>query len=138
MVSQHLIAVVDDDFSVRRALGRLLSSAGFEVASFGSGEELLTSDVAAAAECLVLDVQLDGLDGFETCDKLREAGVGTSVIFITAHDSPQVRARAATVPHGFFLRKPFDATALLDLICVAVREVGRSAVPGSSAAGANS
>lgn len=137
MAGQHLIAVVDDDLSVRRAVGRLLSSAGFQVAAFSAGADLLASEEAALAECVVLDIHLGGPDGFEVCDSLRAAGIDSTVIFLTAHDSVETRARAASYPHSFFLRKPFDATSLLDLVGVAVEEEPRPGSPRSRAARAD-
>ncbi len=111
-----LIAVVDDDLSLRRALGRLLDSAGFEYAVFASGAQLLQSPACAGAACLLIDVHLVGLDGFETCERLRAAAGTVPVVFMTGRDSPETRSRAAGVRRSAYLKKPFDASELIDRI----------------------
>lgn len=111
-----MIAVVDDDRSVRRALGRLLCAAGFETTLFATGAECLASPSAAEAACFLIDIHLVGHDGFEVCESLRSAGVSAPVILMTAHDSAETQARALAVADGAYLRKPFDAGRLLDLI----------------------
>jgi FixJ family two-component response regulator len=103
-----LIGVVDDDASILRALRRLLGSAGFRVTTFGSGEELLACEHLAMIDCLVLDVQLGGLSGFELQERLVEALGAIPIIFITAHDNPPVRERARRAGAADYLRKPFD------------------------------
>jgi len=114
MASGPLIAVVDDDRSVRSAVGRLLRSSGYETVLFASGSECLAE--LPNASCFLIDVHLERLDGFQICDDLRAAGITAPVILMTAHDSPEIRARALAVTNGAYLRKPFDASRLLDLI----------------------
>jgi DNA-binding response OmpR family regulator len=114
MSGRPLIAVVDDDLSVRRALGRLLVSAGFEAVLFASGGECL--DTMPPARCFLIDIHLEGLDGFQTCERLRAAGALAPVILMTAHDTRETRARAMTVTNGAYLRKPFQAAQLLALV----------------------
>jgi DNA-binding response OmpR family regulator len=133
MSTTHLIAVVDDDRSVRRALGRLLSSARYDVRLYASGADLLTSGDSAAVNCFVLDIHLDDMSGFGVCDRLRETGNLTPVIFMTARDSDETRARAASYASGAYLRKPFEAVALLDLIHAAI---GDNPLPGGQSPGA--
>ena len=117
MSAAAAIALVDDDASVRRALDRLLSSAGFAVRAFASGTELLDSGFGPDATCLLVDIHLVGMSGFEVVEKLRARGVRSSVIFMTAHDSEHTRAQADAIGSSCYLRKPFEAEALL----VAVR-----------------
>ena len=119
-----VIALVDDDLSVRRGLGRLLQSAGHEVHSFASARELLDSGFAASAECWVFDIYLGGTTGFDLHGQLMASGLRRPVIFITAHDDPATRRRAARVAGATYLRKPFDASALIDSLEVAVPTQG--------------
>src|SRR5512147_1570318 len=89
-----LVAVVDDDPSILRALQRLLGATGFSVKTFGSGEELLASEDLDRFHCLVLDVHLNGLSGFDVQDHLADMSRRIPIVFITAHDDPVTRARA--------------------------------------------
>ena len=114
------IALVDDDISVRRALRRLLRSAGHEVRAFASAQELLDSGFADEAACLIVDIHLGGMTGFELVERLRAAGTRAQAIFITAHDDAAARAQARRLAASAYLRKPFEATALLDAIATAV------------------
>ena len=119
------VAVVDDDASVRRALSRLLRSAGFEVSTFGSAREYLDARHLHEANCLVLDVHLGGMSGFELEERLRETGSMVPVIFITAHDDETTRERARRAGASAYLPKPFDATALLDAVRSALGAASR-------------
>ena len=80
------IAVVDDDPSVRIALGRLLRLADYEVAAFGSGEEFLTSLTARCPACVILDIQMPGISGLDVQSRLHAAHIDVPVVFITAGD----------------------------------------------------
>ena len=99
---------------MRRALGQLLLAAGFEVTTFSSAEEFLRDDVPVEAACLMLDVHLPGLSGFELCERVRPSPGEPPVIFITAHDDPATRARAARLGAAAYLAKPFAGRRLLD------------------------
>ena len=114
------IGIVDDDPSIRRAVKRLLSIVGFTVVTFGSGEDLLAWDGLAALDCLVLDVQLTGLSGFDVQDCLAAREISVPVIFITAHDDAATRERARRRPSCQYLRKPFDERTLVDAIHTAI------------------
>lgn len=117
------IVLVDDDLSVRRALPRLLRSAGYETRAFASAQELFESGVAAGAACLVLDVNLERTSGFELLERLRSLGVTAPALFITAYDDESTRERARCAGAVAYLRKPFDATTLLDAIAGALGNV---------------
>ena len=108
------IGVVEDDPSFLRALGRLLGAAGFSVASFSSAEAFLASESAGAMSCLVLDVHLGGMSGFDLQQRLAAAGSPIPTIFITAHDDPITRERARA--GVAYLRKPFREDALIGAI----------------------
>jgi FixJ family two-component response regulator len=108
------IGVVEDDPSFLRALRRLLSAAGFTVAAFASAEEFLASESAGATACLVLDVHLGGMSGFDLQQRLAAAGAPIPTIFITAHDDPVTRERDRS--GVAYLRKPFREGALIGAI----------------------
>ena len=114
------IGVVDDDASILRALQRLLGAAGFSVKTFGSGEDLLASNQLDDFNCLVLDVHLTGLSGFEVQDRLTGAQRCIPIIFITAHDDASTRERARRTPSSQYLRKPFDEQSLIAAIQTAI------------------
>jgi FixJ family two-component response regulator len=111
-----LVCVVDDDPSLLRALGRLLRAAGFTVQAFGSAEEFLETKHPVPPRCLVLDVRLGGMSGFELHDRLVAAGTAPPVVFITAHDDPVTRERARRAGAVQYLRKPFEEAALVDAL----------------------
>jgi FixJ family two-component response regulator len=111
-----LIAVVDDDPSILRALRRLLSLSGFAVTTFASGEELLAWEQLPTVACLVLDVNLTGLNGFEVQECLVDSGLAIPIVFITAHDDAATRERAERAADAHYLRKPFDEQALVEEI----------------------
>jgi FixJ family two-component response regulator len=108
-----LVAVIDDDVSVRRALVRLLETAGLRIQSFGSATEFLQRGLAAEPACLVLDIHLGGMSGFELLDCLQAGGQHVPTVLITAHDDPSSRERAQGCGVAAYLRKPLDAAALL-------------------------
>jgi FixJ family two-component response regulator len=110
------IAVIDDDASVRRALGRLLRSAGFAVETFATAREFLDSGYSARTACLVLDVHLPGMSGFELQEHLAVSGALIPIVFITAHDDATTRERANRAGVVAYLRKPFDQGKLIKAI----------------------
>ena len=116
-----LIGVVDDDASILRALQRLLGAAGFTVQTFRSGEELLASQQLDRIQCLVLDVHLAGLSGFDVQERLAEDHRAIPIVFITAHDDASTRERAGRTRASQYLRKPFDEHSLIAAIQTAVR-----------------
>ena len=120
MLNPGWIVLVDDDLSVRRAVPRLLKSAGFETRVFASAQELMDSGCANAASCFVLDIHLERASGFELLERLRNAGVTAPALFITAYDDDASREKARAVGADGFLRKPFDGRALIDAINEAV------------------
>jgi FixJ family two-component response regulator len=111
-----VIAVVDDDPSVRRSLRHLIESGGYRVHAFASAEAFLDALSGSRPACLVLDVHLDGMNGFDLQARLGEAGAVVPIIFITAHDDAATRARIERSGAAGHLWKPFDAAGLLGLI----------------------
>jgi FixJ family two-component response regulator len=110
------IAIVDDDASVRTSLARLLRSEGILVETFGTGPEFLTANAIEPPACLILDVHLGSMSGFEIQEEMALTHPHVPIIFITAHDeisSAELTRRAGA---NGFLRKPFDGEAFLALV----------------------
>ena len=117
-----LIAVVDDDHSVRESLARLIRSVGFGVLVFGSAEEFLNRGPGRQPDCLILDIRMPGMDGLELQRHLSASDPGLPVIFITAHGSdPQVRARALGAGAVDYLLKPLKEEEVLKAIDAALK-----------------
>jgi len=121
-----VIGVVDDDPSVRKALARLLRSAGFDVVAHASAVEFLVGLHERPIQCLVLDVHLEGMGGLDLQAYLADAGIRLPIVFITAHDDPVTRQRAE-LAHQLYLRKPVDSTELLDAIASLIGGDAKSA-----------
>jgi FixJ family two-component response regulator len=114
------IAVVDDDESLCRSMSRLLRAASFWPVVYGSAEAFLADSVHEHFDCIVLDIQLDGMSGLELHEKLVTAGVSTPVIFITAHDAPEVRTQAENAGCAGYFRKTESGSSVLAAIRKAV------------------
>ena len=115
---QKQIVVVDDDSAVRGALARVLGATGFEVRTFPTAEEFLDSGTDCA--CLVLDIRLPGISGFELFRRMVAWGQRVPVIFITARDDDTARAEAARLNAIAYFAKPFSALLLTDAISSAL------------------
>jgi len=115
------VAVVDDDASVRRALTRLLQSAGLRVITCASAAEFLATGVSSVPDCVILDIHLGGMSGLELLSQLRGSGYSLPVLIITAHDDPQTRVAAAQAGCTAYLRKPLDAKVLLEEVAAAMK-----------------
>ena len=119
---ERLIAVVDDDISVRESLESLISSVGLEVRVSASAEEFLNSVHPRKPACLVLDVRLPGMSGIELHHHLMSQEYNVPVIFITAHASDNgARAEAVSDWTVAYLTKPFDENELLDAVHAALK-----------------
>jgi FixJ family two-component response regulator len=119
-----VIAVIDDDASVRRALQRLLQAAGFTVETFATAREFLNIDYGAQTACLVLDVHLPGMSGFQLQEHLAASGVPIPIVFITAYDDVSTRERVQRAGAVAYLRKPFDQSTLIEAITRAIGQNG--------------
>jgi len=115
-LAKPCIAIVDDEASVRTAIGRLLRLGDYAVLAFGSGEEFLASLSAHLPECIVLDVHMPGLSGLDVMCRLRKEHIDVPVIFITASDDLTLDAKTAAAGGVRLLRKPFSNAALLDAV----------------------
>ena len=111
-----LISIVDDDDSVRVALKSLIDSVGFRAEVFGSGEEFLSSPYVSQTNCLIADVRMPGMSGLDLQDRLNAANLSIPVVFISAHDDGEARARGLRAGAVDFLKKPFSEDALLGAI----------------------
>ena len=114
------VYVVDDDEDVRRALARLIRSAGMDVRVFASGEEFLEAAPPPEHACLVLDIRMHGMSGMDLHRELIRRGPNIPVIYVTAHDSQEARSEAHSIGAVGYFRKPVDGSALLDAIAWAV------------------
>jgi FixJ family two-component response regulator len=110
-----VVAVVDDDPSVLRALHRLIQLNGYTVESFASAQDFLDASIRCRPDCLVLDVHLNG-SGFELQARLTADGMKIPIIFITAHDDDATRRRIEESGAVAHLWKPVDGQALLQAI----------------------
>jgi FixJ family two-component response regulator len=115
-----IVFVVDDDASVRDAVGRLIASVGLRVETFGSTREFLEGKRSESPACLVLDVRLPDASGLELQRDLAEAGVQIPIIFITGHADVPMSVRAMKAGAVEFLTKPFRGQELLDAIQEAI------------------
>jgi FixJ family two-component response regulator len=125
-----VIAVVDDDASVRRSLVRVVESAGYAAESFASAREFLDWLPRGRAACLVLDVHMSEMSGFDLQDRL-----SVPIIFITAHDDLQTREGIAKSGAAGHLRKPFDRQTVLDAIERAIQVEGTAGPTVAMASG---
>src|SRR5689334_4416472 len=119
-VDRLLVAVVDDDESVRESLPDLLKEFGFEARAFSSAEEFLSSDSLDRTACLILDVAMPNMTGLDLERELQLRSHRIPIIFITAHNDEAVRVRAFEQGAVRFLLKPFSDTALFAAIKAAL------------------
>ncbi len=122
--SKPLIAIVDDDESVCRAMKRLVRSLGMDANAFTSGQEfidLIETMPSFQPDCVVLDVQMPGMNGLEVQERLASSGNRLPVIFITAHDEAGVRDRALAAGAVAFLRKPFNDESFITTLHLALK-----------------
>src|SRR5258708_1929343 len=120
------VYMIDDDASVRDAVGRLVRSAGWRAETFASAQEFLASPWADVPSCLILDVQLPGLSGLDLQQRLAKAGAHTSIIFLTGHGAIPTSVRAIKAGALEFLTKPY---ADGDLIAAIEQGLAQAARP---------
>ena len=128
-----MIAIVDDDVSVRQSTVRLLRSFGYRTEVFSSGPEFLASGAAGRAACLLLDVRMPGMDGLDVQRRLAELDVRLPIVFLTgrAGDEDERRARSAGAVE--FLRKPVGQSTLRRVIDSVIRASTRGDRNGNGA-----
>jgi FixJ family two-component response regulator len=113
VISVIQIGIVDDDTSVGKALARLLRGHGYECAIYESGEAALAAPELLRIQCLLVDIQLTGMDGFEFCGKLEASGVRIPHIFITAYIDSDAFEAPDRLRGEILLIKPIDEHELL-------------------------
>ena len=118
--TRQLVAVVDDDRSIQRALEDLLESVDLLSESFGSAEEFLASDQLNQTACLVLDIRMPGMSGLDLQARLKTEGRHIPIIFITARPDIQMKTQAMKAGALEFLTKPFDDEVLLGSVRAAL------------------
>jgi FixJ family two-component response regulator len=122
--NSRLVAIVDDDESVQRALQDLIESDGLSGLCFGSAEQFLDSEARNKAACLITDIRMPGMSGLELQAKLKAERCRIPVIFITAHGDAEMRIHAMREGAVQFLSKPFDDAVLLQIVHAALERWG--------------
>jgi FixJ family two-component response regulator len=111
-----LISVIDDDESMLEALGGLLRLLGFEVETYGSGEEFIRSGLVHSPKCILTDIHMPGFSGIDLKHWLDDRACSTPVIMITARSDPRLSAEALASGAVCLLRKPFEADDLMNCL----------------------
>ena len=118
--TKKLVAIVDDDNSMRNALDGLLKSVGFPAQAFASAEEFLKSGQQHQTSCLIADIRMPGMSGLELQAQLNAERCRIPIIFITAHGDTKMRVQAMRAGAVEFLSKPFDEEVLLQSVRAAL------------------
>ena len=116
MSSRPLVAIVDDDQSLRNATSNLLQAAGFSTATFADAESFLNSAGQPRAACLVTDMRMPGMSGVELCQRLAASGAPIPTVLITAYPSDATRSHAREAGIVCCLAKPFAPDELLECV----------------------
>ena len=124
--SDAIIAIVDDDASVREGLQSLIRSAGWRVETFVSAQEFLGRLGAQAPSCLILDLQLPGLSGLDLQQRMAEVGLEIPIVFLTGHGNIPASVQAMKAGAVEFLTKPLDEQKLLQAIQEAIERDRRT------------
>ncbi len=124
--SKTVIAIVDDDRSVREGLSSLLRSAGLRVEAFASAQKFLSRCDADALSCLVLDLQMPGLSGLDLQKKMAEAGLEIPIVFLTGHGNIPASVQAMKAGAVEFLTKPVDEQQIVYAIREAIERDRRT------------
>jgi FixJ family two-component response regulator len=117
---RRVVVVVEDDAGMRDAIHRVLEATGFAVTDFAAAEAALQDHATREAHCLVLDIHLPGISGFELYERLGELGSKPPVIFITARDDIRNQERAKQLGALDYLVKPFSGRALAAIVARAL------------------
>ena len=107
------IGLIDDDVSVRRAVARLLRTRGYLCVPYQSAEAALEDPGFLRMNCIIVDIQLDGINGFELCDRLDALGVHIPRVFVTAHMESDLSDFAGRLGSSLLLVKPFEENELI-------------------------
>jgi FixJ family two-component response regulator len=115
-LAKKVIAILDDEPAMRKALRRLLTSCGFHVEEYERGEELIAASGSNSLDCLLLDLHMPGLNGFDVLETWRSRRIAVPVIVITAYDEPGMAERVLALGASAYLKKPAEKQALLAAI----------------------
>lgn len=121
MPTEPVVAVVDDDDSFRVALVESLCSLGYDARPFASAEAFIRAENAAAWDCVITDIHMPGMSGFDLGGHLARRHATVPVIMITARDEPEVERRASACGAIGLLRKPFESAALIGCLEGAIK-----------------
>jgi FixJ family two-component response regulator len=122
--SRPLIAVLDDEPRMCKALGRLLKTRGFEVVTYALGEELLAALASRLPDCLLLDLHMPGINGFDVLERLAAQHLPVPVVVITGHDQPGNAEQVRRLGAMDYLLKPVSEQSLLEAIAKTIRPEG--------------
>ena len=132
MAQKPLVAIVDDDKSIRNATQDLLKAAGFSTATFEDAESFLDSASRARASCVIADMRMPGMTGLDLYQELVASGHHIPTVIITAHPQELAQARAHDAGITCWLTKPFAPDELLECVREALgRSPTRRAIPKS-------
>ena len=126
-MATDLISIVDDDESIRRTTKLLIESFGFRAATFESAENFLESEILRETSCVLVDIQMPGMNGLELQRHLAAKGFNTPLIFITVYDNEELRGRAVQAGAVAFLGKPYDDEELFRAISGALPDESKVA-----------
>jgi FixJ family two-component response regulator len=130
MAERPLVAIVDDDESIRNATRDLLRAAGFSTATFEDAESFLGSASRASASCVVADIRMPGMTGLELYQTLVASGDGIPTVIITAHPEELTQSRAREAGITCYLSKPFVPDELVECVREALAKL-RGPIPKS-------
>jgi two-component system, LuxR family, response regulator FixJ len=116
-----MIFVIDDDQSMQRAFLLLLQAAGFDARAFSSAQEFLIYSPVSDDDCIILDLRMPEMNGFDLMKKLISKGIHTPVICVTAFDDAKSREQARELRAAAYFTKPVDDQALIDAINWAIQ-----------------
>ena len=126
MPERQLVAIVDDEKSIRNATRDLLRAAGFSAVTFEDAESFLASASRASVACLIADMRMAGMTGLELYQALIASGNGIPTVIITAHPEDVAQSRAREAGITCYLSKPFAPDELLECVREALAEAARS------------
>jgi FixJ family two-component response regulator len=131
MAGRPLVAVVDDDPSIRNATRDFLKAAGFAAATFADAQSFLGSASRASTACVVADMRMPGMTGLELYQALVASGERIPTVIITAHPEELTQARAREAGITCYISKPFDPDDLLECVREALAKSQRGPIPRS-------
>ena len=120
---QAIVAVLDDEPQMRKALRRLLATHGFRVEAYERGSDFLAGLSSHRVDCLVLDLHMPEVSGFDVMEAFAARHIATPVVVITGHDEPGTAERTRALGAAAFLTKPADESALLAAIRSAISPI---------------